>query len=206
MSCIVAFTPLSARPTSSVWLVQPENIFVKNGVFKIGDMGLVTVIKGSPHEVCRRVRSRNRRQLMPYRIQTVQTLSIAWLHAWWWAWQIDEGDCRYLPREVLQNDDELDLRKADVFSLGCSMYAVITSEELPRNGALWHEIRNGKLRYLPQGQKLVSAKLAAVWSSQSYLLAPWLPCITFARGQNTDNQEHDGAQSCWPPDYRPVTG
>ena len=34
-----------------VWLVQPENIFVKNGVFKIGDMGLVTVIKGSPREV-----------------------------------------------------------------------------------------------------------------------------------------------------------
>ena len=80
----------------------------------------------------------------------------------WCLSQIDEGDCRYLPREVLQNDDELDLRKADVFSLGCSMYAVITSEELPRNGALWHEIRNGKLRYLPQGQKLVSAKLAAV--------------------------------------------
>ena len=38
MSCIVAFIPLSARSTSSVWLVQPENIFVRNGVFKIGDM------------------------------------------------------------------------------------------------------------------------------------------------------------------------
>ena len=27
---------------------------MKDGVFKIGDMGLVTVIKASPHEVCRR--------------------------------------------------------------------------------------------------------------------------------------------------------
>lgn len=76
--------------------------------------------------------------------------------------QIDEGDCRYLPREVLQNDEDLDLRKADVFALGCSMYAVITRRELPRNGAQWHEIRNGKLRYLPKGQKLVSPRFAAI--------------------------------------------
>merc|ERR1712032_248796 len=105
--------------------IKPENIFVKDGVFKIGDMGLVTVIKGAPRE-------------------------------------IDEGDCRYLPREVLQNDEDLDLRKADVFSLGCSMYAVITRRELPRNGSLWHEIRNGRLRYLPKGQKLVSPIFAAI--------------------------------------------
>ena len=63
---------------------------------------------------------------------------------------------------VLQFNDDLDLRKADVFSLGCSMYAVITRQELPRNGALWHEIRNGRLRYLPKGQKLVSPIFAAV--------------------------------------------
>lgn len=31
--------------------IKPENIFVKDGVFKIGDMGLVTVIKGAPREV-----------------------------------------------------------------------------------------------------------------------------------------------------------
>ena len=48
-------------PPRSVWLVQPENIFVKNGVFKIGDMGLVTVIKGSPREVCLDIYDRNRR-------------------------------------------------------------------------------------------------------------------------------------------------
>lgn len=42
---------------------------------------------------------------------------------------IDEGDSRYLAQEVLtsQFDNQLDLTKADIFSLGISAYQLITS-------------------------------------------------------------------------------
>ena len=38
-----------------------------------------------------------------------------------------------------------DLRKADIFALGISMYELATGAELPKNGPAWQRIRDGEL-------------------------------------------------------------
>ncbi|KAK4877936.1 hypothetical protein RN001_010442 [Aquatica leii] len=58
--------------------------------------------------------------------------------------QVEEGDCRYLPKEILQ-EDYSNLPKADVFSLGMTCIEAAGSGPLPKNGDLWHKIRDGKL-------------------------------------------------------------
>lgn len=62
--------------------------------------------------------------------------------------QVEEGDCRYLPREILQEDFS-QLPKADVFALGLTIYEAVRGEPLPLNGDEWHAIRNGELAPLP---------------------------------------------------------
>jgi len=50
--------------------------------------------------------------------------------------------------EVLNSPKEgmtIDLKKSDIFSLGISIYEMITLESLPENGEEWHNLRNGKL-------------------------------------------------------------
>lgn len=58
--------------------------------------------------------------------------------------QVEEGDCRYLPREILQ-DDHAHLPKADIFSLGMTAIECAGFGPLPKNGDLWHELRDGKV-------------------------------------------------------------
>ena len=65
----------------------------------------------------------------------------------------DEGDCRYLPKEVLQQVTLLfflwsaltcqnfaHIAKADIFSLGMTAYEAATLVELPKNGPDWHQV------------------------------------------------------------------
>jgi len=57
--------------------------------------------------------------------------------------EINEGDSRYLARELLQGNFN-DLTKADVFSLGLTCYELATNpKELPCNGEEWHRLRDG---------------------------------------------------------------
>jgi len=57
--------------------------------------------------------------------------------------EINEGDSRYLAREVLQGIFS-DLTKADVFSLGLTCYELASNpKELPCNGEEWHRLRDG---------------------------------------------------------------
>lgn len=63
--------------------------------------------------------------------------------------QVEEGDCRYLPVEILQ-DDYRHLPKADIFALGLTALEAAGAGPLPKNGAEWHSIRNKQLPKLPQ--------------------------------------------------------
>ncbi|XP_016845165.1 wee1-like protein kinase 1-A isoform X1 [Nasonia vitripennis] len=63
--------------------------------------------------------------------------------------QVEEGDCRYLPTEIL-HEDFMHLTKADIFALGLTMYEAGGGGPLPKNGPEWHDIRNGNLAELPQ--------------------------------------------------------
>lgn len=55
---------------------------------------------------------------------------------------IEDGDCRYLPKELLR-DDYSQLQKADVFSIALTAYEAATKKDLPKNGPEWHRLRDG---------------------------------------------------------------
>lgn len=50
---------------------------------------------------------------------------------------IPEGDCRYLAKELLNDDPDHpipDLTKADIFALGITAYELVEGQELEKNG------------------------------------------------------------------------
>lgn len=90
--------------------VKPDNIYVKDGVYKLGDFGCATLKDGSL--------------------------------------QIEEGDARYMPLEIL-NDKHEYLDRVDIFSLGASIYELVKGSPLPGSGSQFLALREGKLSLLP---------------------------------------------------------
>lgn len=64
--------------------------------------------------------------------------------------EVEEGDSRYLAVELLHEDIPKNLTKSDIFSLGLSMVELITRQELPTNGPVWHELRSGNTPHFPE--------------------------------------------------------
>lgn len=56
--------------------------------------------------------------------------------------QVEDGDCRYLSKEAM-NGKYNHLIKADMFSLGMTLYEAGGGGPLPKNGTEWHKLRDG---------------------------------------------------------------
>ncbi|KAL7550522.1 hypothetical protein ACHAWF_013741 [Thalassiosira exigua] len=92
--------------------IKPENVFVKNDLFKLGDFGLANVF----------TKNGGKDAAAP---------------------DIEEGDSRYMSKDLL------DFVPKDIFSLGATMYEIISGKPLPACGQEWQDLRNGKLPALP---------------------------------------------------------
>ena len=57
--------------------------------------------------------------------------------------QGDEGDCTTMAPELLVHGSLC--TKADVFSLGLTVWAAVTGQPLPPNGPEWHRLRGGQV-------------------------------------------------------------
>jgi len=90
--------------------IKPENIFVKDQSFKLGDFGLV-----------------------------IDETTVG---------EVEEGDCRYMCMDLLSGNHR-DLTKCDIFSLGITMYEIVTGKQLPGDGQEWQDLRAGKLGPMP---------------------------------------------------------
>jgi len=106
--------------------IKPENIFIRNDLYKLGDFGLVSKVT--------RASSTGQKHLEQQQHQSLRYQN-----------DFEEGDSRYMSRELLTHDGaSLDLTKCDIFSLGATMYEICSGgASLPPNGPEWHALRDG---------------------------------------------------------------
>eukprot|EP00051_Salpingoeca_urceolata_P031838 m.13164 g.13164 ORF g.13164 m.13164 type:complete len:847 (+) comp4483_c0_seq1:327-2867(+) len=73
----------------------------------------------------------------------------------------DEGDCRYLPKELLA-EDYSNLAKTDVFSLGITLFELASGMDLPKNGPFWHQLRDKPPMTLDRYSEELNSLIAAM--------------------------------------------
>jgi wee1-like protein kinase len=76
---------------------------------------------------------------------------------------IEEGEQRYCARELINGTGPIDLKSADVFSLGATLYELMLGRQLGAGGDVgsveWHSIRDGNLDEDLVASGLFSAEL-----------------------------------------------
>jgi len=118
--------------------VKPENILLsKHGECKLADFGLCAKVK----MLLRENDGDDEDEDEDEEDASINPAAI---------YQLEEGDARYLCRELIEGTHVASqLDKVDIFALGCSMYEIITCEDLPGNGFKWQQIRNGNVNWTP---------------------------------------------------------
>ena len=78
----------------------------------------------------------------------------------------EEGDCRYMAPELFLMDvDRRLLQKADIFSLGLSLFEAASLQQLPKNSfdsGLYSELRRGELPHLPRYSRRLNSLLQSM--------------------------------------------
>ena len=69
---------------------------------------------------------------------------------------LNEGESRYLPREVLNESSGLNLASIDMFSLGATVYELLLGRQLGAGGDTgaieWHELRDGRFNLVVENR------------------------------------------------------
>ncbi|XP_034666240.1 wee1-like protein kinase [Drosophila subobscura] len=107
--------------------------------------------------------------------------------------RVNEGDCRYLAKEIL-NGNYSNLFSADIFSLGITLFEVANRMPLPKNGQMWHSLRDGKVPYLSTLSKEFNDLIGQMMhpdpdqrpTSQSIIRHPFLSSIVIKCNQHID--------------------
>lgn len=108
----------------------------------------------------------------------------------------DEGDSRYLAREILQQNFS-DIAKADMFAFGLSILQAALLVELPKNGPEWHKLRDGEIPPCPRYsahfnnllEHLLQSKPADRFSAKELLEYPLLLDSTATEGTPRNPRE-----------------
>ena len=77
--------------------------------------------------------------------------------------EVEMGDCCYVAPEMFNDPDRRQLDKADIFSLGLTLYAAATLHKMPNNSVgndFYENARNGKLPYIQGYSKVFNGLLA----------------------------------------------
>jgi wee1-like protein kinase len=137
--------------------IKPENIFIKNGHYKLGDFGLVSKIEnhndveeGDSRYMSMELLLGELDDLTKVRNETFHRLSFC-----------SNKNSRF--------SCVAPSTKSDIFSLGATMYEICLGrpENLPENGQEWQDIRHGKLLPMPNTaielQMIVWEMMAPEW-------------------------------------------
>eukprot|EP00039_Didymoeca_costata_P019442 m.337553 g.337553 ORF g.337553 m.337553 type:complete len:589 (-) comp18162_c0_seq1:2763-4529(-) len=125
--------------------IKPGNIFIKNEV--VVDTPTPAISPGPPDDDNSRPSSRSSMtsptdENTTDDLQTTYKIGDLGLVTQIESPSVEEGDSRYLAKEILA-EDYSDLKKADIFSLGVTIYEICSCNELPKNGPEWHSLRDG---------------------------------------------------------------
>jgi len=138
--------------------IKPENIFIKDGHYKLGDFGLVSKIEnhddveeGDSRYMSMELLLGELDDLTKVRCEKIRRLSFCFI--------IKLTSIFDVPLST----------KSDIFSLGATMYEICLGrpDNLPENGQEWQDMRRGKLLPMPNTaielQMIVRDMMAPEW-------------------------------------------